>query len=78
MSCSLTSKADPFLLLSCFERESSEMTRKQTKQSMETVKALLLDKTIECKEERDRYNCMATTDLFLFQGIVSWQFSPSC
>ena len=54
------------------------MMRKQTKQSMETAKALLLDKTIGGKEEQDRYNSMATRDLFLFQGIVSWQFSPSC
>ena len=72
------SKADLFFLLSGFERESSDMTRKQTRQSMETVKALQLDKTIECKEERDRYDCVATRDLFFFQGIVSWQFRPSC
>ena len=36
-------------------RENIEITKKQTKQSMESAKALLLDKTIQSKEERDRY-----------------------
>lgn len=36
-------------------RENSEITKKQTKQSMESAKALALDKTIQSKEERDRY-----------------------
>jgi len=37
------------------KRENSEITKKQTKQSMESAKALALDKTIQSKEERDRY-----------------------
>ena len=44
------------LIALCFvKRENSEITKKQTKQSMESAKALALDKTIQSKEERDRY-----------------------
>ena len=48
------------LIALCFvKRENSEITKKQTKQSMESAKALALDKTIQSKEERDRYfNCL--------------------
>ena len=44
------------LIAPCFihDRENSEITKKQTRQSMESAKALALDKTIQSKEERDR------------------------
>jgi len=44
------------LIALCFvhNREISEITKKQTRQSMESAKALALDKTIQSKEERDR------------------------